>query len=87
VRREAAARSGVGQERTDAGRECRRIVRWTQPSVFAVDHEVEQAADRGGISRTTAYRYFPNQRGLLSAVYPDIDASSLLEADAPTDPA
>lgn len=52
-----------------------------------VSPTVEQAADRGGISRTTAYRYFPNQRGLLSAVYPDMDASSLLEADAPTDPA
>jgi AcrR family transcriptional regulator len=48
---------------------------------------VEQAADRGGISRTTAYRYFSNQRALLTAVYPEIDASSLLDADAPADPA
>jgi len=28
---------------------------------------VEQAAERAAISRTTAYRYFPNQRALLIA--------------------
>ena len=44
---------------------------------------VEKAADRAAISRTTAYRYFPNQRTLLIASYPDLDAPSLLE-DAPT---
>ena len=44
---------------------------------------VEQAADHAAISRTTAYRYFPNQRALLSAVYPEIDTPSLLGADAP----
>jgi AcrR family transcriptional regulator len=48
---------------------------------------VEQAADQAAISRTTAYRYFPNRRALLSAVYPEIDARSLLDDDAPTDPA
>ena len=52
-----------------------------------VSPTVEQAADRAAISRTTAYRYFPNRRALLSAVYPEIDAASLLDADAPTDPA
>ncbi len=52
-----------------------------------VSPTVEQAADRGGISRTTAYRYFPNQRALLTAVYPEIDASSLLAEDAPDDAA
>jgi AcrR family transcriptional regulator len=52
-----------------------------------VSPTVEQAADRAAISRTTAYRYFPNRRALLSAVYPEIDARSLFEADAPTDPA
>jgi AcrR family transcriptional regulator len=26
--------------------------------------QVEDAAERAGISRTTAYRYFPNQRSL-----------------------
>lgn len=47
---------------------------------------VEQAADRAGISRTTAYRYFPNQRALLVAVYPEIRVASLLDDKAPTDP-
>jgi AcrR family transcriptional regulator len=47
---------------------------------------VEQAADRAGISRTTAYRYFPNQRALLVAVFPGFDTPSLLDADAPKDP-
>lgn len=46
---------------------------------------VEQAADRAGISRTTAYRYFPNQRLLLAAVIPELDESSLLGPDAPDD--
>lgn len=48
---------------------------------------VEQAADRAGISRTTSYRYFRNQRELLLATYPDLDRASLLDADAPADPA
>jgi AcrR family transcriptional regulator len=47
---------------------------------------VEEAADRAGVSRTTAYRYFPNRRALLTAVYPEIDEPSLLDADAPSDP-
>lgn len=52
-----------------------------------VSPTVEQAADRADISRTTAYRYFANQRALLTAVYPEIAERSLLEADAPIDPA
>lgn len=52
-----------------------------------VSPTVEQAADRAGISRTTAYRYFVNQRALLTAVYPETEARSLLDADAPADPA
>jgi AcrR family transcriptional regulator len=48
---------------------------------------VEQAADRATISRTTAYRYFPNQRALLIASYPELEASSLLDTPAPADPA
>ncbi len=46
---------------------------------------VEQAADASGISRTTAYRYFPNQRHLILAAIPTIDRPSLLEQDAPDD--
>ena len=44
---------------------------------------VEQAAERAEVSRTTAYRYFPNQRALLVATYPDLAEESLLVADAP----
>lgn len=46
---------------------------------------VEQAADRAGVSRTTAYRYFPNQRLLLAAIEPELEAPSLLGPDAPDD--
>ena len=47
---------------------------------------VEQAAQRAQVSRTTAYRYFPNQRALIIATYPQLDAASLLGAGAPADP-
>lgn len=47
---------------------------------------VEHAAAAASISRTTAYRYFPNQRSLLLAAHPEIEASSLLGDDAPEDP-
>jgi AcrR family transcriptional regulator len=47
---------------------------------------VEQAAGRAGVSRTTAYRYFPNQRALLTASYPELGETSLLDSDAPADP-
>jgi AcrR family transcriptional regulator len=45
---------------------------------------VEDAADAASISRTTAYRYFPNQRDLLVAAYPEIELGSLL-GDHPPD--
>jgi AcrR family transcriptional regulator len=48
---------------------------------------VEEAAERAGISRTTAYRYFPNQRALLVAAHPEMDAVSLLPSDVAADPA
>jgi len=47
---------------------------------------VEDAAARAGISRTTAYRYFANQRSLLLAAQPDIQPATLLAADAPVEP-
>lgn len=50
------------------------------------DPTVEDAATAAGISRTTAYRYFPNQRSLLTAAHPQIEHRSLLPADAPVDP-
>jgi AcrR family transcriptional regulator len=48
---------------------------------------VEQAADAAQVSRTTAYRYFPNQRALIVATFPELAASSLLPDPAPEDPA
>jgi AcrR family transcriptional regulator len=47
---------------------------------------VEQAADRAEVSRTTAYRYFPNQHALLLATYPSLEAKSLLGDAPPDDP-
>ncbi|HVB65219.1 MAG TPA: TetR/AcrR family transcriptional regulator [Nitrolancea sp.] len=47
---------------------------------------MEAAAAAASISRTTAYRYFPNLRALLVATYPHIEQQSLLGADPPADP-
>jgi AcrR family transcriptional regulator len=44
---------------------------------------VDDVAAAASISRTTAYRYFPNQRALLSAAHPETEAASLLPPDAP----
>lgn len=46
---------------------------------------VEEAAVMAAVSRTTAYRYFPNQRLLLAAAYPETAATSLLPEAAPAD--
>ncbi len=48
---------------------------------------VEEAAEAAAISRTTAYRYFPNQAALLVAAHPETEVESLLPDDAPDDPA
>jgi AcrR family transcriptional regulator len=48
---------------------------------------VEQAADAAEVARATAYRYFPNQRALLVATYPEIAEPSLLEEPQLADPA
>lgn len=47
---------------------------------------VEQAATAASIARATAYRYFPNQRALLTATFPEITESSLLGETPPADP-
>ena len=47
---------------------------------------VESAAAAAGVSRTTAYRYFPDHRELITAAHPQIDADSLLPSPAPADP-
>jgi AcrR family transcriptional regulator len=52
----------------------------TEPSV-------ELAAERAGIARTTAYRYFPNQRSLVLAAHPETGTTTLLPDDPPSEPA
>ena len=47
---------------------------------------VEDAATAASISRTTAYRYFPNQAALLVAAHPETETRSLLTEDASDDP-
>ena len=46
---------------------------------------VEQAADAARVSRTTAYRYFPSQRALLAATFPQLEGGSLLGDHPPAD--
>jgi AcrR family transcriptional regulator len=46
---------------------------------------VEDVAEEAGISRTTAYRYFPSQVELLAAAFPETAAESLLPVPAPDD--
>jgi AcrR family transcriptional regulator len=48
---------------------------------------VEQAADAAQVSRTTAYRYFPNQRALIVATFPEVASASLLPEPPSEDPA
>lgn len=46
---------------------------------------VEEVADAAGISRSTAFRYFPNQRSLLAVAFPETGSTSLLPDPAPRD--
>lgn len=46
---------------------------------------VDAVARHAGISRTTAYRYFPTQRELLAAAHPETAMASLLPEHSPTD--
>lgn len=48
---------------------------------------VEQAAAAASIARATAYRYFPNQRALLTASFTQLTEESLLGDAPPDDPA
>lgn len=54
--------------------------------VEGISPTVEQAADRAHVSRTTAYRYFPNQKALLVATFPEVAAESLLPESGSGDP-
>ena len=55
------------------------VARGTTPTV-------EQVAEAAAVSRTTAYRYFPNQTVLLVAAHPEVGTESLLDLDSPQDP-
>jgi AcrR family transcriptional regulator len=66
------------QALVDAAREL--VAAGREPSV-------EQTAEHAGIARTTAYRYFPNQRSLVLAAHPKTGARTLLPEDPPTDAA
>lgn len=46
---------------------------------------VDEVARHSGISRTTAYRYFPNRDALLAAAFPETAAHSLLPDPPPHD--
>jgi AcrR family transcriptional regulator len=47
---------------------------------------VERAAERAAVSRTTAFRYFQNQRALVLATYPELEDPSLVGAAGSADP-
>jgi AcrR family transcriptional regulator len=48
---------------------------------------MEGASAAASVSRTTAYRYFPNMAALIAAAYPHVEQWSLLGPDPPQDPA
>ena len=48
---------------------------------------MEGAAAAASVSRTTAYRYFPNTAALIAAAYPHVEQRSLLGQDPPQEPA
>ena len=73
-----AQKSRTGKALIDAARAL--LARGQTPTV-------EEAAAEAGISRTTAYRYFPNQRDLLTDAFPFIEMPSLLPDTAPSDTA
>ncbi len=56
-------------------------------AVGGVTPTIEDAAAAASISRSTAYRYFPNKRALLLAAHPEVAATSMLPANPPQDPA
>ena len=46
---------------------------------------VEEIAASAGVSRTTAYRYFPNRDALLIAAHPEVGTESMLGDEASED--
>jgi AcrR family transcriptional regulator len=48
---------------------------------------VDETARAASVARTTAYRYFPNQRELILAAQPEVGTTTMLPYDPPQDPA
>ena len=68
--------------RADRSRSSAPARRWSMPpATWCARRDAHGRAGgraRPAVSRTTAYRYFPNQRALLVAAHPETAASSLL---------
>jgi AcrR family transcriptional regulator len=63
----------------------------TRDALIAAAHQLRArgaipTVEEASIGRTTAYRYFPNSRALLAAIFPEIEMSSLLGVNPPDDP-
>ena len=77
-----------GGRAAQKGRTRAALVAATRELVTAgITPTVEEAAIAASVSRTTAYRYFPNGRELLLAAHPEVDQPSMLPPDLPDDPA
>jgi hypothetical protein len=74
----------LGESRFARLRQCARVAAEQPAARRATTAGDGQTA--GGISRTTAYRYFPNQRSLFMAAQPTIAPETLLPVGAPADP-
>lgn len=78
----------VGGRTAQKQRTRRALIDATRDSIAAgLTPTVEEVAEAASISRTTAYRYFPNQRALLLAAHPEVGATTMLPTDPPADPA
>jgi AcrR family transcriptional regulator len=79
----------VESGRVDQKRRTRDALVAAARDIVAQGHTptVEAAASAAAVSRTTAYRYFANQRQLLAAAHPETASTSLLPEDAPDDAA
>lgn len=74
----------IGGRSAQKGRTRDALVAAARDLVAAgVTPTVEDAAAAASVSRTTAYRYFPNKRALLLAAHPEIAATSMLPVDRP----
>jgi AcrR family transcriptional regulator len=75
-----------GRTRQKARTEAAMVAAARELLAEGVTATVEQAAERAGVSRATAYRYFVNQQLLLAATHPETEASTLLPPESPQDP-